>query len=100
MRLDGFFCEFKPEDKMEFLKQIYEKGVRNIEMESTCFSAMTYRAGVKGENQLRCLPAIVCVALLNRMEGDQVKIEHNLYLEYEERPFRVVTALIRKQLGI
>ncbi|VDM64319.1 unnamed protein product [Angiostrongylus costaricensis] len=92
MRLDGFFCEFKPEDKMEFLKQIHEKGVRNIEMESTCFSAMTYRAGVKA--------AIVCVALLNRMKGDQVKIEHNVYLEYEERPFRVVTALIRKQLGI
>ncbi|KAJ1348801.1 Uridine phosphorylase 1 [Parelaphostrongylus tenuis] len=92
MRLDGFFCDYKMDDKMDLLKQIYEKGVRNIEMVCTCFLAMTFRAGVKA--------AIVCVALLNRMEGDQVKIDHNVYLEYEERPFRLVTALIRKQLGI
>ncbi|EYC07182.1 hypothetical protein Y032_0071g509 [Ancylostoma ceylanicum] len=44
-------------------------------------------------------PAIVCVTLLNRMKGDQVKIEHDQYIEFEERPFRLVTALIRKQLG-
>ncbi|KAK6025029.1 hypothetical protein OSTOST_09081, partial [Ostertagia ostertagi] len=44
--------------------------------------------------------AIVCVALLNRMKGDQVKIPHDQYVEFEERPFRLVTALIRKQLGI
>ncbi|RCN25711.1 hypothetical protein ANCCAN_28574 [Ancylostoma caninum] len=43
--------------------------------------------------------AIVCVTLLNRMKGDQVIIEHDQYIEFEERPFRLVTALIRKQLG-
>lgn len=46
------------------------------------------------------LAAIVCVALLNRMNGDQIKIEHEQYVEYEQRPFRLVTAYIRKQLGI
>ncbi|KAK6745571.1 hypothetical protein RB195_011974 [Necator americanus] len=91
MRLDGFFCEYKADDKFDFLNKIYEKGVRNFEMECTCFASMTYRAGVKA--------AIVCVAMLNRMEGDQVNIEHDQYIEYEERPFRVVTALIRRQLG-
>ncbi|EPB80346.1 putative uridine phosphorylase [Ancylostoma ceylanicum] len=35
MRLDGFFCEYNPDDKLGFLKKIHEKGVRNIEMEST-----------------------------------------------------------------
>ncbi|ETN77818.1 uridine phosphorylase [Necator americanus] len=91
MRLDGFFCEYDPEEKLGFLKKIYEKGVRNIEMESTCFASMTYRAGVKA--------AIVCVTLLNRMKSDQVKIRQDQYMEFEERPFRLVTAFIRKQLG-
>ncbi|VDK57783.1 unnamed protein product [Cylicostephanus goldi] len=43
--------------------------------------------------------AIVCVTLLNRMKGDQVVIDHDQYIEFEERPFRLVTALIKKQLG-
>ncbi|KAK6025030.1 hypothetical protein OSTOST_09082, partial [Ostertagia ostertagi] len=47
MRLDGFFCEYKSDDKFNFLKRLHDKGVRNIEMESTCFASMTYRAGVK-----------------------------------------------------
>ncbi|KAK6045037.1 hypothetical protein COOONC_17459, partial [Cooperia oncophora] len=51
MRLDGFFCEYKSDDKYEFLKRLHDRGVRNIEMESTCFASMTYRAGVKGELQ-------------------------------------------------
>ncbi|CAI4229165.1 unnamed protein product [Auanema sp. JU1783] len=92
MRLDGFFCEYNSEDKFDFLKTIYEKGVRNIEMESTCFSSLTFRAGVKA--------SIVCVALLNRMNGDQVKIEHEQYVEYEQRPYKLVAALIRKQVGL
>ncbi|KIH59046.1 putative uridine phosphorylase [Ancylostoma duodenale] len=91
MRLDGFFCEYNADDKFAFLRKIHDKGVRNIEMESACFASLTYRAGVKA--------AIVCVTLLNRMKGDQVKIEHDQYIEFEERPFRLVTALIRKQLG-
>lgn len=50
MRLDGFFCDYKSEEKFDFLRTLYTKGVRNIEMESTCFASMTYRAGVKGKN--------------------------------------------------
>ncbi|VDO25891.1 unnamed protein product [Heligmosomoides polygyrus] len=92
MRLDGFFCDYKSEEKFDFLRTLYTKGVRNIEMESTCFASMTYRAGVKA--------AIVCVTLLNRMQGDQVQIEHDKYVEFEERPFRLVTSLIKKQLGL
>ncbi|KAL6725593.1 uridine phosphorylase [Ancylostoma duodenale] len=91
MRLDGFFCEYKPDDKFAFLKKLHDKGVRNIEMESTCFSSMTLRAGCKG--------AVVCVTLLNRMKGDQIKLDHDKFLEFEERPFRIVTALMKRQLG-
>ncbi|CAI5445519.1 unnamed protein product [Caenorhabditis angaria] len=92
MRLDGYFCDYKEEDKFAFLEKLYNLGVRNIEMESTCFASFTHRAGHRS--------AIVCVTLLNRMNGDQVKIEKEKYVEYEERPFRLVTALIRKQLAI
>ncbi|KAK6744521.1 hypothetical protein RB195_011317 [Necator americanus] len=90
MRLDGFFCEYKPEDKFEFLKKLYDKGVRNIEMETTCFASMTFRAG--------CKAAVVCVTLLNRMKGDQIKLDPTKYFQFEERPYRLVTALIKKQL--
>ncbi|GMR54434.1 hypothetical protein PMAYCL1PPCAC_24629, partial [Pristionchus mayeri] len=62
MRLDGFFCEYSEVDKLSFLSSLHDRGVRNIEMESTAFAAITARAGVRA--------AIVCVALLNRMVED------------------------------
>uniref|UniRef100_A0A1I7ZZX9 PNP_UDP_1 domain-containing protein n=1 Tax=Steinernema glaseri TaxID=37863 RepID=A0A1I7ZZX9_9BILA len=90
-RLDGAFCEYTTDEKFAFLRMLRsEKNVRNFEMESTCFAAMTHRAGVKA--------AIVCVALLNREEGDQVKISHDEYLEFEMRPFRLVTAYIKNRI--
>lgn len=65
-RLDGAFCDFSENDKMEFLEKCREIGVVNIEMEATIFGALTHHAGIKA--------AIVCVALLNRLNGDQVII--------------------------
>jgi len=47
-RLDGAFCEYTPADKMEFLRDAYSRGVRNIEMESVCFAAFCRRANVRG----------------------------------------------------
>lgn len=57
-------CEYTDEDKMNFLKKAYGKGIRNIEMEATMFSSLTQLAGVKA--------ASICVALINRLNGDQV----------------------------
>jgi uridine phosphorylase len=65
-RLDGAFCDFTEQDKMDFLERCKEIGVVNIEMEATIFGALTHHAGIKA--------AIVCVALLNRLNGDQVLI--------------------------
>jgi uridine phosphorylase len=48
-RLDGGFCEHTDRDKMEFLRRIYDEGVKNIEMESLGFAANSYRAGIKSE---------------------------------------------------
>jgi len=63
-RLDGAFCEFSENDKMEYLEKLRDFGVVNIEMEATIFAALTHHAGIKA--------AIICVALLNRLNGDQV----------------------------
>ncbi|CEF67115.1 Nucleoside phosphorylase domain and Uridine phosphorylase, eukaryotic family-containing protein [Strongyloides ratti] len=90
-RLDGAFCDYNSEDKFTFLKELVEKGVRNFEMESTCFTALTSRANIKA--------AVCCVALLNRLNGDQVILDKNTYLEYEMRPFKLVTALLKRRLA-
>jgi len=47
-RLDGAFCDYSATDKLSFLHQAYERGVRNIEMESVCFAAFCHRANVRG----------------------------------------------------
>ena len=63
-RLDGAFCSYSKHDKLEYLQWLKENGVTNIEMESTCFAALTHQAGIRS--------AVVCVALLDRLDEDQV----------------------------
>lgn len=63
-RLDGAFCDYTREEKLQFLKHLNANGVLNIEMEICPFAALTHRAGIKS--------AVVCVTLLNRLLGDQV----------------------------
>lgn len=41
-----------------------DAGVANIEMEATCFAALTHMAGFRA--------GIVCVTLVNRLDEDQV----------------------------
>jgi len=47
-RLDGAFCDYSEAEKMSFLQEAYDHGVRNIEMESVCFAAFCRRANVRG----------------------------------------------------
>lgn len=63
-RLDGAFCDFTEQDKMEYLQKLQNAGVVNIEMESLIFGALTHHAGIKS--------AVICVTLLDRLKGDQV----------------------------
>ena len=37
---------------MAYLKDAYDKGVRNIEMESLCFAAMCHHANIKGKETI------------------------------------------------
>lgn len=43
--------------------------------------------------------AVVCVALLNRFEGDQITSPHDVLVEYQQRPQVLVSHFIKKRLG-
>lgn len=64
-RLDGAFCDYTEQDKMNYMETIHKSGVINIEMESLSFAALTHHAGIKS--------AVICVTLLDRLKGDQVR---------------------------
>ena len=66
-RLDGAICEYKEEDKMNYLRDVASQGVKNMEMEALVFGALTHMAGVRS--------AVVCVTLLDRLKGDQVSVQ-------------------------
>ncbi|XP_005097208.1 uridine phosphorylase 1 [Aplysia californica] len=91
-RLDGAFCDYNEEDKMAFLKRVYARGICNIEMESLCFAAYCYRAGIRG--------AVVCTTLLDRLKGDQITSPHSVMEEWQARPQKLVASFIKKRLGI
>lgn len=44
--------------------------------------------------------AVVCVTLLNRLEGDQIKASHEVLAEYQRRPQQLIATLIKKRLGL
>lgn len=90
-RLDGAFCDFTEADKMEYLNQLQDFGVVNIEMECTTFAALTHYAGIRA--------AIVCVALLDRLKGDQVMTPKEVMNEWQLRPQYLVSRLIKKYLA-
>lgn len=48
-RLDGAICLYNEEEKLQYLKEAYDSGVRNIEMESSVFAAMCSLSGVRGK---------------------------------------------------
>ncbi|XP_059621981.1 uridine phosphorylase 1 isoform X1 [Phlebotomus argentipes] len=90
-RLDGAFCDFSENEKMEYLEKLRDFGVINIEMECTTFAALTHYAGIRA--------AIVCVTLLDRLKGDQVNTPKEVMNEWQIRPQILVSRFIRKHLA-
>ncbi len=86
--MDGAFCEFDEAQKMEYLRRLNEAGVKNIEMEATCFAALTHMAGIRS--------AIVCVTLLDRLNGDQVR----KYLKFENNSCEYFMREIKREINI
>ncbi|GEM_PF-53073 len=100
-RLDGAICFETPEARAEWLKQLYNNGVRNIEMEGAMLAGYLNHWGFSSF-------AMICSTLLDRLQDDQVrstpeelqvfseKAETVLfnYLQsslLEQRPFRTVS---------
>ncbi|XP_070559919.1 uridine phosphorylase 1-like [Ptychodera flava] len=89
-RLDGAFCDYTEEDKLAYLKEAYDNGVRNIDKEATCLAAMVNRANFKA--------GVACVALLNRLEGDDYTASPETSRIWEQRPPVLVVRYILKRL--
>lgn len=91
-RLDGAFCDYSESEKLEFLQEISRQNVINMEMESLAFAALTHHAGIRS--------AVVCVTLLNRLNGDQVASSKEVLMEWQNRPQELVSRYIKKHLGM
>ncbi|XP_069870338.1 uridine phosphorylase 1-like [Dipodomys merriami] len=90
-RLDGALCSYTEKDKQAYLRAAHAAGIRNIEMESSVFAAMCSMCGLRA--------AVVCVTLLDRLQGDQISSPHEVLAEYQQRPQRLVSYFIKKSLG-
>lgn len=89
-RTDGAVCDFSEEERMKFLRKVQEKGIKNIEMESTLFAAITKHTGIRA--------ATICVTFIDRLKGDKVTVSSNEKLELESRPQLVVGRFIKNLL--
>ncbi|CAL8084579.1 unnamed protein product [Calicophoron daubneyi] len=87
-RSDGAFCSFTEEEKQAFLTKAYHEGVRNFEMECTCFSAQCHLAGFKA--------AIVCVTLVDRLSSDQISMSTEEYENFQQLPGKLVMTFLQK----
>ncbi len=91
-RLDGaLYPGYDLKAKMNFIKKIHEKGVRNFEMEAPQFASFCLRAGIRG--------AIVCVSLLNRLNGDQVTSTQEQLEQYSDNAQEVVLNYIKSNIA-
>lgn len=89
-RLDGAICLHNEEEKMKFLKKLYDHGVRNIEMEATMFSSLTHHLGIKAGE--------VCVTFVDRLKGDQLTQATVSKEVLEKRPLIIAGRFIKKIL--
>lgn len=89
-RLDGAFCSYTEDDKLNFLNRIHTKGVRNIEMESLPFGAFCTSAGIK------C--ATACVTLLDRLKGDQITLDSETYRDFQNRPLLLAVEFLKTRV--
>ncbi|KAG0717172.1 Uridine phosphorylase 1 [Chionoecetes opilio] len=91
-RVDGAFCEYTEADKLAFLQKIHAANVVNMEMESLGFAALCYHAGVRS--------AVVCVTVINRLQGDQMSTPKEELNKWQEYPQVLVARYIRKVMGL
>ena len=91
-RFDGAVVSYSAQDRIDWLQKAYDSGVRNIEMESTCFAAWCHRMKIPG--------MIICAVLLNRLEGDQVTATPEQLQQYSANAQEIALRVIEHKLAI
>ncbi len=91
-RLDGAICMETPESKMAWLEWLGAEGVRNIEMEGAMFAGFLNHWGFRHF-------AMMCVTIVNRLEGDQVTATNEDLSAFRDRLGRVLFNYLRAILG-
>lgn len=89
-RTDGAICEHSQEQRHEFLHKAYDMGIRNIEMESLAFAAITHKLGIKA--------ACMAVVLLDRFKNDQVAHDHHVIAQWELRMVKILSAFVMRRM--
>lgn len=89
-RMDGSTCRFSAEDRLDFLHKLKSKNILNIEMEGVTFAAYCREANVHF--------AIICVGLLNRLNGDQVVLTEEDYSTFTSNLFKLTGNFIKSRL--
>lgn len=90
-RMDGSTCRFDSQDRLSFLHKLQSKNIMNIEMESVVFAGMCREANVHF--------AVICVGLLNRLQGDQVVLTEEDYSTFTKNLFCLVGNYIKSKLA-
>lgn len=62
-------------------------------------SELSARAALRPDVCLLFAAAVVCVTLLDRLEGDQIRSPHEVLAEFQQRPQRLVGHFIKKCLA-
>lgn len=89
-RLDGAIVLETPEGKRAWLEELHARGVRNIEMEGALLAAYLNHWGFPRF-------AMVCVALLDRLTGDQVTASPQDLHHFAEEAGRLVLTFLSRQ---
>lgn len=89
-RMDGASCSFDDAHRTAWLRTAYDVGVRNFEMEGLEFAAFTHRHSIPA--------AMACVALINRLDGDQVSSPPAVLAAWEADLIRLIVGFVRHRL--
>lgn len=90
-RLDGSFCSIEEADKLAWLKELsVDHDIINFEMEAPLFLAFCRRAGIPS--------AIMCCAMLNRFEGDQINTPKEILCKFIDNVLEVAIAYVKRRI--
>ncbi|XP_013793023.2 uridine phosphorylase 1-like [Limulus polyphemus] len=90
-RLDGAFCCYTEREKTEYLHHLKHVGIINIEMESLAFAAICNYCNLRG--------AVMCVSILDRLQGDQIQANKATLEDWQRRPQEVAASFIKSRLA-